>query len=210
MNWTGRTMAAVMPQMRAAPQPPRSKTLHPSDPSRKPGFARQITNPSYQRSVLRSRCSSTTACATLHLHRRYGLDARPDLQPGRKYHRLRTVSIRIALHRLTIRAMRGPPIHVTCDCGSERDLRYGEKWTCEQCGKRWNTEQIPAEEYGGLIRDLRRLRYGALIAALCAVAIVLPLAYFVNLAFLFLGPMFLALAAMLLGPFWKRRARRVV
>jgi hypothetical protein len=106
--------------------------------------------------------------------------------------------------------VRGPPIHVTCDCGSERDLLYGQKWTCEQCGKTWNTAQIPADEYRGLIRDLRRLRYGALAAALCAVAIVLPLAYFVNLAFLFLGPMFLALAAMLLGPFWKRRARRVV
>jgi len=106
--------------------------------------------------------------------------------------------------------VRGPPIHVTCDCGSERDLRYGEKWTCEQCGKRWNTEQIPADEYRDLILDLRRLRYGALLAALCAVAIVLPLAYFVNLAFLFLGPMFLALGAILLGPFWKRRARRVV
>ena len=106
--------------------------------------------------------------------------------------------------------MRGPPIHVTCDCGTERDLRYGEKWKCEQCGKTWNTEQIPADEYRGLIRDLRRLRFGALVVALCAVAIVLPLAYFVNMGFLFIGPIFLALAAILLGPFWKNRVRRVV
>lgn len=108
------------------------------------------------------------------------------------------------------RHVRGPPIHVTCDCGNERDLRYGEKWKCEQCGKTWNTEQIPAEEYRGLMRDLRRLRLVALAVALCAVAIVLPLAYFVNLGFLFIGPVFLTLAAILIGPFWKSRVRRVV
>src|SRR6266849_7016165 len=67
MTWTGKTTPAVMPQIIAAPQPPRSITENPSDPSRKPGFARQITNPSYQRSVFRSWRSSTTASATLYL-----------------------------------------------------------------------------------------------------------------------------------------------
>src|SRR3989442_6438499 len=60
-------MAAVMPQIIIAPQPPISSTEKPSDPRRKPGFARQITNPSYQRSVFRSWRSSTTASATLYL-----------------------------------------------------------------------------------------------------------------------------------------------
>src|SRR5713101_3765505 len=64
MTWTGKTIAAVMPQIIAAPQPPRSSTEKPSDPSRKPGFARQITNPSYQRSVFRRWRSATTASAT--------------------------------------------------------------------------------------------------------------------------------------------------
>jgi hypothetical protein len=106
--------------------------------------------------------------------------------------------------------VRGPPIHVTCDCGNERDLRYGDRWECEQCGRKWNTEQIPADEYQGLVGELRRLRLVALAVALCAVAIILPLAYFVSLGFLFIGPIFLTLAAILLGPFWKRRVRRVV
>src|SRR6266481_1242015 len=70
MTWTGKMMAAVMPQIIAAPQPPRSITENPSDPSRKPGFARQITNPSYQRSVFRSWRSSTTASATIPPPRR--------------------------------------------------------------------------------------------------------------------------------------------
>ena len=32
--------------------------------------------------------------------------------------------------------LRGPPIAVTCECGEKRDLRYGEEWTCESCGRR--------------------------------------------------------------------------
>lgn len=106
--------------------------------------------------------------------------------------------------------MRGPPIHVTCECGAERDLRYGEKWQCEQCGRTWNTEQIPAGEYEGLVGDLRRLRVGAMVVAGVAVVTVLLLAYFVSPGFLFIGPVVLALAAMLLGPLWKQRVRRVV
>ena len=60
-------MSAVRPQMSAAPQPPRSSTDQPSEPSMNPGFARQMTNPSYQRSVFRSWRSSTTASAMPYL-----------------------------------------------------------------------------------------------------------------------------------------------
>src|SRR5438132_13612374 len=68
MIWTGKMMAAVIPQIIIEPQPPKSSTDQPSDPRRNPGFARQITNPSYQRRVFRNWRSSTTASATLHLH----------------------------------------------------------------------------------------------------------------------------------------------
>src|SRR5438067_11838575 len=67
MTVTGKTIAAVIPQIIIAPQLPMSTTDQPSEPSRKPGFARQITNPSYQRSVFRSWRSSTIASATLYL-----------------------------------------------------------------------------------------------------------------------------------------------
>src|SRR3954453_5701496 len=56
--------AAEIPHRSAAPQPPRSPTEYPSDPRRKPGFASAMTKPSYQRSVLSSCCSWTTATAT--------------------------------------------------------------------------------------------------------------------------------------------------
>jgi hypothetical protein len=106
--------------------------------------------------------------------------------------------------------MRGPPIHVICDCGEERDLSYGETWTCERCGKRWNTQQIPLEEYQGLTRELRRLRFATIGLAVLVVAVLLPLVFFVNEALLFLVPILLAMGAILLGPLWKKRVRRLV
>jgi hypothetical protein len=54
--------------------------------------------------------------------------------------------------------MRGPPIAVTCRCGEKRDLRYGEDWTCEACGRRWDTAQIPADQYEAIRRTQQRFR----------------------------------------------------
>jgi hypothetical protein len=67
--------------------------------------------------------------------------------------------------------LRGPPITVTCECGEKRYLRYGEVWDCERCGKRWNTRQIPAEQYQLIRRTQLRFRLvpialGAVVAAL--------------------------------------------
>jgi hypothetical protein len=47
---------------------------------------------------------------------------------------------------------RGPPIMVSCECGEKRELRYGERWRCEGCGRSYNTNQIPAEEYDAFRR----------------------------------------------------------
>ena len=43
---------------------------------------------------------------------------------------------------------------------------YGEKWTCERCGRTWNTAQIPADEYRQFLRDIRRPRIWAAVVAL--------------------------------------------
>jgi len=87
--------------------------------------------------------------------------------------------------------LRGPPIAVRCDCGEKRDLRYGEAWQCEGCGKRWNTRQIPAEDYEVIRRTQLRFRmlpvvFGMVVAAVAlffiltgnvfSVFILLPLA----------------------------------
>jgi hypothetical protein len=54
--------------------------------------------------------------------------------------------------------LRGPPIAVTCKCGQKRDLHYGEEWTCEECGRRWDTRQIPPEQYNAIKRTQQRFR----------------------------------------------------
>jgi hypothetical protein len=48
---------------------------------------------------------------------------------------------------------RGPPITVSCECGEKRELRYGELWRCESCGRKYDTNRIPVEEYDSLRRS---------------------------------------------------------
>jgi hypothetical protein len=94
--------------------------------------------------------------------------------------------------------LRGPPITITCECGEKRDLRYGEVWDCERCGRRWNTSQIPAEQYDTIRRLQWRFRLvpialGVLVAALAifftltrnifSVFVLLPLAMMVWFVF---------------------------
>ena len=58
----------------------------------------------------------------------------------------------------TIAPVKGPPITVSCKCGEVRHVPYGETWTCETCGRRWNTAQIPEAEYWGIMREMRNYR----------------------------------------------------
>jgi hypothetical protein len=67
------------------------------------------------------------------------------------------------------KARRGPPITLTCECGERRELRYGERWQCEGCGRTYDTNRIPVEEYASLRRARVRDR-------------ILPSAVFLSLA----------------------------
>lgn len=64
---------------------------------------------------------------------------------------------RLASHERPGAVLKGPPIAVKCPCGQRRDLAYGEVWECT-CGRRWNTAQIPAQEYERLHRLQLRFR----------------------------------------------------
>jgi hypothetical protein len=107
--------------------------------------------------------------------------------------------------------LKGPPIAVTCECGEKRDLRYGEEWTCESCGRRWDTNEIPAEQYEAIRRTQLRFRvlpvvYGVVVAAAAiffsvtgnvfSVFVLLPLAMLIWFYFL--------------HPFHRRRYRRAI
>jgi hypothetical protein len=101
---------------------------------------------------------------------------------------------------------RGPPITIGCECGERRDLRYGERWTCEKCGKTWNTQRIPLEEYAQL-RQMQ-VRYRRIPLAM-AVVVVAALIALVVLGRAFTGILLVALAAVAWStygrPHWKRR-----
>ncbi|HEX5194914.1 MAG TPA: hypothetical protein VFW09_19120 [Solirubrobacteraceae bacterium] len=64
---------------------------------------------------------------------------------------------------------RGPKITVSCRCGAKQYLSYGEQWTCEECGRHWDTNQIPVEQYAA-IRSTQ-LRYRRVPLAISAVAL---------------------------------------
>lgn len=61
---------------------------------------------------------------------------------------------------------KGPLITVKCECGQCRELRYGEQWKCEGCGRRFDTRKIPMEEYAAIRRTQIRYRLVPLLAAI--------------------------------------------
>lgn len=104
--------------------------------------------------------------------------------------------------------MRGPPITIRCECGELRHVPYGERWQCERCGRRWNTAQIPAEEYWGIMREMRRFRLGAIGVALVLGVTFALLAFLVSQSLLLLLPVVLAGWYIWYMPWWRRKLRR--
>jgi hypothetical protein len=101
-----------------------------------------------------------------------------------------------------------PPITITCECGTTRAVRYGERWRCEQCGRSWNTLQIPAEEYESLLRRVRRHQYEAVGTAAIVAGIIISLIVFVSQSFILLLAPIMAAWLFLFLPYWRRRYRR--
>jgi hypothetical protein len=99
------------------------------------------------------------------------------------------------------RAIRkGPPITVKCECGERRELRYGERWRCEGCGRNYDTNRIPLDEYASLRRNRvhDRILPSVIFATLVCVVLVL----------VFVGrPLAAVLVVALVGFFWGTFAR---
>ena len=101
-----------------------------------------------------------------------------------------------------------PPITIKCECGEKRDVAYGERWQCETCGRSWNTQQIPVEEYESLLRNVRRHKLEAIASAVVGGAVLIPLVAFVSARFIALVPLAMAAWLFVLLPAWRRRYRR--
>ena len=104
--------------------------------------------------------------------------------------------------------MSKPPITIKCECGETKEVAYGERWRCERCGRSWNTQNIPAEEYAGLLRRMRRHKLEVFAVAGLMAAILVPLIVVVSSRFIMVVPMVMALWLFVLLPFWRRRYHR--
>lgn len=104
--------------------------------------------------------------------------------------------------------MRGPPITIKCECGEMRQVPYGERWACEQCGRRWNTAQIPAAEYDGILREMKRFRLSAIGFALAIGVAFVVLATVVSESLFLLLPIVLAAWYLFYMPMWRAKVRR--
>ena len=89
-------------------------------------------------------------------------------------------------------------------------MPYGERWECTSCGRRWDTRQIPAEEYWGLLRDLRRMRLQVVGVAVGLAVIFTLLALLVSQSLFLLLPVVLAGWFIWYMPWWRRGLRRRV
>lgn len=105
--------------------------------------------------------------------------------------------------------MRGAPITIKCDCGQVQYVPYGEVWECPECERRWNTNQIPEEQYWGIMHEMKRHRI-----RLLGVSLVLGLLFALVVANverqrafpLALGMM--AFWFLVYMPRWRRKVRR--
>lgn len=65
----------------------------------------------------------------------------------------------------------GPPLSITCTCGSKASVRFGTSWTCEDCGRTWDTSRIPRREYNQIRWVQLRFRAVPVLLGLLVVAI---------------------------------------
>jgi hypothetical protein len=106
---------------------------------------------------------------------------------------------------------RGPRITLTCHCGEREYLQYGERWTCEKCGRTWDTQRIPLDEYLALRRV--QLRYRRIPIAVSAVALACVVGFLVagkGLAGLVVVAFALTAWSMFARPLHRRRYREAI
>ncbi len=103
--------------------------------------------------------------------------------------------------------MRGALITVRCDCGEVGYVAYGERWVCPKCRRAWNTAQIPAEEYWGIMRAMRRIRINVIVVALALVVPFVALMPLLGARIMILLPLVMGFWFIFYMPRWRRRVR---
>lgn len=104
------------------------------------------------------------------------------------------------------RRVRQLPITLQCDCGKLAGVTYGERWACPDCGKTWDTSQIPRAEYDRLVGSVRRYRLLVLGPPVALAALLVPLAIFKGLQYGFLLFILVTAYALLVAPRLRAKA----
>ncbi len=137
------------------------------------------------------------------MSRRAAVEARPDRPASRPR---RDLSWRPG--KTYNASVRGAVITIRCDCGGVGYVPYDARWECPTCHRRWNTSQIPAEEYWGIMRDMRRMRINVLATALGIVIPIVALSVVLGFRILLLLPVVMSFWFLFYMPRWRRRVRQ--
>ena len=90
-------------------------------------------------------------------------------------------------------------------------MQYGERWTCEKCGRSWNTMRIPIEQYAEIRKT--QLRYRRIPIAVSVISL-LCVAAFIIVGKPFAGLVVVAFGAttwsMFARPLHRRRYRQAI
>ena len=106
---------------------------------------------------------------------------------------------------------RGPRITLACRCGRKNYVQYGDRWTCEDCGRTWDTRRIPLEEYQELRRvQLRHRRIPIAVSVIALGCIVAFLVLGKGLAGLVIVAFALTAWSMFARPLHRRRYREAL
>ncbi len=98
---------------------------------------------------------------------------------------------------------------VRCPCGQVGRCLPGEIWTCEGCGRSWDSAGVPRAEYDALCAAIRRLKLLGVSGLVVAVVVFLPLVLFVSQSLLLVGLTLLAVYYFWFGPYYQRRVRQL-
>jgi len=83
--------------------------------------------------------------------------------------------------------MAAPRITLRCDCGADALVAYGDRWTCESCGRTYDTKGIPEADFQAIESLRRRYRMGGYIGVSLLALLVLILALTAQQYQLFIG-----------------------
>jgi hypothetical protein len=105
----------------------------------------------------------------------------------------------------------GPRITLKCKCGETNYVHYGERWTCDQCGRSWNTLRIPMDQYAEIRKT--QLRYRRIPIILSGISLACVIA-FIIIGKALAGLLVIALLAttwsMFFRPVHRRRYRQAI